>query len=82
MRHVLVDEDLAVEVKPGTRVLDFRNEVFEVVGFRVPRRDGSTGRVLVKKPGQTVTPGHEQEYYPSVFKLKIVEIDESKSKGN
>jgi hypothetical protein len=36
----------------------------------------------VKKPGQTVTPGHEQEYYPSVFGLKIVEIDEAKSKGN
>ena len=81
MRHVLVEEIGGAEVKPGMRVLDFRNEIYEVVGFRVPHRDGSTGRVQVKKPGQTVTPGHEQEYYPSVFGLKIVEIDESKFKG-
>ena len=70
----MVEIATGAEVKPGMRVLDMRNEIFEVVGFRVPHRDGSTGRVHVKKPGQEVTPGHELEFYPSVFELKIVEI--------
>jgi hypothetical protein len=74
MRHKLIEQETGAEVKPGMRVLDFRNEIFEVVGFSVPRREGSTGRVQVKKPGQLVAIGHEQEFYPSVFGLKVVEI--------
>jgi hypothetical protein len=70
MRHVLVETGTDAEVKPGMRVLSFRNEIYEVVGFRVPHNENSTGRVQVKKPGSETV----HEFYPSVFELAIREI--------
>lgn len=70
MRHVLVDIN-GYEYAPGMKVTSFRQEVYELVGFRVPHSDASTGRVQVKKPGSTTV----QEFYPSVFDLKIVAMD-------
>jgi hypothetical protein len=81
MRHILVEENGGAEVKPGMRVLTFRNEIYELIGFTVPGSDASTGRVQVKKPGEQVLPGHGREYYPSVFGLKIVTLHESKDKA-
>jgi len=72
MRHVLVEKATEAEVLPGMRVLDMRNEIFEVVGFRIPHNENSSGRVIVRKIG-TMT---EQEYYPSVFELAIRELEE------
>jgi len=72
MRHVLVETATDAEVLPEMRVLDMRNEIFEVVGFRIPHNDNSTGRVIVRKPGSE----QEREYYPSVFELAIREIKE------
>ena len=70
MRHVLVETGTGAEVKPGMRILDFRNQIYEVVGFRVPHNENSTGRVQVKKPGSE----RVDEFYPSVFELAIREI--------
>ena len=70
MKHKLVEEKTGKEVKPGMRVLSFKDEIFEVTGFQTPYHVGSTGRVLVK----ACTPdAEEQAFYPQVFGLKIVE---------
>lgn len=72
VRHVLVEKATEAEVLPGMRVLDMRNEIYEVVGFRIPHNENSSGRVHVRKPGlETI-----HEFYPSVFELAIREIDE------
>jgi hypothetical protein len=76
MRHVLVETASGAEVKPGMRVLGMNKEIYEVVGFRLPQHSASTGRVMVKKPGTKVLPGHEREFYPSVFGLKIEELED------
>jgi uncharacterized protein YcnI len=67
MTHVLVDVN-GYEHKPGMKVTSFKQEVYELVGFRVPHNDTSSGRVQVRKPGSETV----QEFYPSVFELKIV----------
>lgn len=69
MRHKVIEEASGNEVKPGMKVLSFRNEIYEFQSFRSPQSAGSTGRVQVKH----CDTGTEQEFYPSVFGLKIVE---------
>ena len=72
MRHVVVDIATGEEVLPGTKIKSFRGETMEFTGFRIPKNDASTGRIIVKRPGFST----EQEYYPSVFDVQIREIKE------
>jgi len=69
MKHKLVEEASGKEVKPGMKVLSFKDEIYEFQSFRSPQHAGSTGRVQVK----CCDSGIEQEFYPQVFGLKIVE---------
>ena len=69
MKHKLVEEASGKEVKPGMTVVSFRNELFKFLDFRSPQHSGSTGRVHVKH----CDTGLEQEFYPQVFGLKIIE---------
>ena len=72
MKYKLIEKASGSEVKPGMRVLSFRNEIFEVLSFDSPNRAGSTGRVNVK-PVEGPELKQEQSFYPSVFGLEIVE---------
>lgn len=69
MRHKLIEEASGNEVKPGMKILNFRNEIWEYLSFRSPQSAGSTGRVHVKH----CDTGVEREFYPQVFGLKIIE---------
>jgi hypothetical protein len=64
----LIHEDTGVEVEIGETVKDFRGEPAEVTGWATPLTSASTGRVHVKENG------HDSEYYPGVFGLKIVKV--------
>ena len=70
-RHKLVEEQTGAEVKPGMNIISFRNEVYKLVSFKV-YQPPSTGRVIAKH----VDTGTERELYPSVFGLKIVEVND------
>ena len=76
MRHELVEDDTFAPVKPGMRLLSYRNEIYELVSFRAPRHAASTGRVIVRH----CDTGKEHEFFPSVFNLKIMEIDNERFK--
>ena len=66
MNNKLINED-GVEVKEGQRVLTFRGEEVEVVGWRAPHKPSSSGRVMVKNVA-----GDFREFFPSVIGCKIV----------
>jgi hypothetical protein len=69
----LIEEASGKEVKSGMNVLNFRNEIYKVVDFLTPKHMGSTGRVIVVKPED---PEHKYMFYPQVFGLKIVEMQD------
>lgn len=75
MRHKLVDETTGKDVKPGTEVTSFRGETYKLVGFESPFRLGSTGRVNVTRANRGAVEFVES-FYPQVFNLKIVEIQD------
>ena len=66
MNNKLINED-GVEVKEGQRMLTFRGEEVEVVGWRAPHKPSSSGRVMVKNVN-----GDFCEFFPSVIGCKIV----------
>lgn len=75
MRHKLIEMATGAEVKPGMNLIDFRNEMYKLVSFTV-MSPPSTGRVVVTAADDPHK--REHEFYPSVFGLKIVEIDDGK----
>jgi hypothetical protein len=68
MDHKLIHEADGTEVKPGSLMYDFREDVWEFVRITQPAAHGSSGLVLARRVGENF----EQEFYPSVFDLKIV----------
>ena len=66
MNNKLINED-GVEVMEGQRVLTFRGEEVEVVGWRSPHKSSSSGRVMIKD-----VVGNFREFFPSVIGCKIV----------
>lgn len=66
MNNKLINED-GVEVKEGQRMLTFRGEEVEVVGWRAPHKPSSSGRVMIKD-----VVGNFREFFPSVIGCKIV----------
>ena len=66
MNNKLINED-GVEVMEGQRVLTFRGEEVEVVGWRAPHKSSSSGRVMIKN-----VDGNVREFFPSVIGCKIV----------
>ena len=66
MNNKLINED-GVEVKEGQRMLTFRGEEVEVVGWRAPHKPSSFGRVMIKD-----VDGNVREVFPSVIGCKIV----------
>ena len=73
MRHKLIEIKSGAEVKPGMTIIDFRNEIWKLVSFQV-MSPPSTGRVTVISADSDNK--MERQFYPSVFDLKIVEIEE------
>lgn len=73
MRHKLIEIKSGAEVKPGMTIIDFRNEIWKLVSFRVTTPP-SNGKVTVVSADTDNK--MEREFYPSVFDLKIVEIEE------
>jgi len=69
MTYKLIEEASGNEVKPGMTILSFRNELYKFISFRAPHKPGSTGRINVEH----CDTGREQEFFPTVFGLKIVE---------
>jgi len=70
MAYIVVEENSGKQVKPGMRILSFKDEIYEFYSFDSPRHAGNTGRVNVKD----AETGDIYSYYPQVFGLKIVEI--------
>jgi hypothetical protein len=70
MAFKLVEIASGKEVKPGMNVLDFRDEIWQLVKFDPPRTAASTGKVTVTQKGHKF----DSTFYPSVFDLKIVEV--------
>jgi hypothetical protein len=66
MNDKLINSD-KVEVKVGQRVLTFRGELVEVVGWRAGTCSASSGRVMIKD-----AMGHIRECFPSVIGCEIV----------
>jgi len=54
------------KMKVGEEVVSFRGEMYTLVGWDAPKREGSSGRVYVKD-----ATGEVQEYFPSVFEAKF-----------
>lgn len=71
MRHKLIETKTGAEVKPGMTILDFRDEIWKLISFRVTAPP-SWGKVLVQSTDGKRT---EREFYPSVFDLQIVEAE-------
>lgn len=65
--YKLVRED-GTEVRRGAKLKSFRGETWTFIDFAAPTREGSTGRVHVRRGKETMS------YYPSVFDCKIVEV--------
>ena len=72
MRHKLIEIKSGAEVKPGMTIIDFKGEIWKLIAFRMIAPP-STGQVIVQN---TDAYKEVQEFYPSVFDLKIVEIEE------
>jgi len=62
MKHKLIEIKTGAEVKPGMNILSFRNEIWKLESFK--------GSKLTAVNPET---GWRQEFYPTVFDLKIVE---------
>jgi len=73
MRHKLIEIKSGAEVKPGMTCIDFRNEMWKLVSFRV-NTPPSTGKVTMTRVGDDKH--YEREFYPSVFDFQIVEADD------
>lgn len=65
----LVDNN-GQEIKNGETVKCFRGNEHTVVGYAPPKHSASSGRVITKSKQ-----GHQYEYFPSVFNLRIEEIE-------
>lgn len=59
-------------VQVGDRVLTFRGEVVEVMGFREPHKPSSCGHVSLKEAGSDF----EHEYYVSVIDAEWIERED------
>jgi hypothetical protein len=68
MKWKLVDKHTDKEVEIGATVYG-RQGSGKLEGFTPPRHAGSTGRVLVRWRNSP----NQNEYFPSVFNMKIVE---------
>lgn len=55
-------------IKPGSRLKSFRGEDYELVDLQPPHRPGTSGRVIVRRPGSK---GSDEAYYPGVFDLQF-----------
>lgn len=64
----LVDKD-GNDVKIGATITTNDDESFTLMGWRRPHKPGSTGRVFVKNDSDNF----EQQFFPGVFGLKIIE---------
>jgi hypothetical protein len=69
MKHKLVKEIDGQMVNVGDKLLTFRGELVEVLGFEVPRHDGSTGRVNVRFGSDSY-----RSFFPSVIGCEIVSV--------
>jgi hypothetical protein len=63
----LYDKTTGAEIKVGDIVETFRGERVELLGFRAPTHEGSTGRVDVQVVGTQI----RSEYFPSVINAEI-----------
>lgn len=82
MGYILVDEKTGEKFVLGTKRADFRGDTVYVFGYVPPRHEGSTGRVWVSKkrvPKTVSWPKDGAEYYPSVYGLKIVPVQDAVS---
>lgn len=68
METKLINTTTGQELTIGQEVTCFRGEKYTLVGFRAPKHEASTGRVIVKKEGSKWS----DEFFPSVINAEIV----------
>ena len=69
----LVDKD-GNDVKIGATLTSGQGDKYVLFGWRKPHKISSTGRVFVKPEGFDDST-FEQQFFPTVFGLKIVDFD-------
>ena len=63
---ILVDEKTRQPLQLGQMVKTFRGDMARLIGFTIPTRPSSTGRVVLYRDGR------ETSYYPGVIGAKWV----------
>lgn len=67
MKYLLIHEKTGKAAKEGDRVVSFRGEPANVVGWWPPQSENSSGHVLVREYGGRAL----MRYYPCVYGLKF-----------